>query len=288
MIALLAVILLLYILPFFFPREAHPPVVELLPAAKPGAAAEGRVSQYEGVADDKATVEIDKPPVRLFHFDPNTITAEQWRQLGLRERTITTILNFIGKGGRFYQPADLKKIYGLRESEFERLRSYIQIPDDKRDSKYNAGQREDGARNPFKERGNAVVNAVDINAAGLEAFIALPGIGNTLAARIISFREKLGGFYAVEQVQETYGLPDSTFQKIRPLLVMGDSAVRKININTAGLEALKSHPYIRWQLASVIVQYRQQHGLFKSLDDIRKLVPVSAGVYQKILPYLEM
>ena len=59
---------------------------------------------------------------------------------------------------------------------------------------------------------------IDVNTADTSAFISLPGIGSKLAARIVTFREKLGGFYSVEQIGETYGLPDSTFQKIKQWL----------------------------------------------------------------------
>ena len=59
---------------------------------------------------------------------------------------------------------------------------------------------------------------VNINTADTSAFIALPGIGNKLALRIVNFRDKLGGFYSIDQIGETYGLPDSVFRKIKPIL----------------------------------------------------------------------
>ena len=37
----------------------------------------------------------------LFYFDPNTANALQWKQLGLRDKTIQTILNYRNKGGFF-------------------------------------------------------------------------------------------------------------------------------------------------------------------------------------------
>ncbi len=63
----------------------------------------------------------------LFYFDPNTIATDEWKKLGLKEKTIHTIQNFLSKGGHFYKPDDLKKIYGLYPDEFERLFPYIQI-----------------------------------------------------------------------------------------------------------------------------------------------------------------
>ena len=107
-----------------------------------------------------------------------------------------------------------------------------------------------------------------VNEADTTAFIALPGIGTKLATRIISFREKLGGFYSVDQVGETYGLSDSSFQKIRPYLVNA-GVVRLMDLNAVTAEELKDHPYFRWALARAIVAYRNQHGPFKDLSELK-------------------
>ena len=127
---------------------------------------------------------------------------------------------------------------------------------------------------------------IDINLADTSAWIALPGIGSKLAARIVSFREKLGGFYAISQVAETFGLADSTFQKIRSWLKLDPPVLRKRNINTATLEELKAHPYIRFTLARPIVAFRSEHGPFTKLEDIKKVMAVTEEIYSKISPYL--
>ncbi|MBO9571783.1 MAG: helix-hairpin-helix domain-containing protein, partial [Chitinophagaceae bacterium] len=61
---------------------------------------------------------------------------------------------------------------------------------------------------------------IDINTADTTAFISLPGIGSKLANRIVSFRSKLGGFNSVEQIRQVYGLRDSVFQLIYPMLTV--------------------------------------------------------------------
>ncbi len=92
--------------------------------------------------------------------------------------------------------------------------------------------------------------------------------------------------YSVSQVAETYGVPDSTFQKIRPQLQCNNAAVKKININEANVDELKSHPYIKYALANVIINYRKQHGNFKSIEDIRQIDIITEEVFKKIAPYL--
>jgi competence ComEA-like helix-hairpin-helix protein len=96
----------------------------------------------------------------------------------------------------------------------------------------------------------------------------------------------LGGFYDVNQVAETFGLPDSTFQKIKSRLVLTNSAVKNININTALLDDMKVHPYIRYSMANAIIQYRAQHGNFSSIADIKKIMLVTDEIYKKVEPYI--
>ena len=118
--------------------------------------------------------------------------------------------------------------------------------------------------------------------------IALPGIGSKLAQRIITFRDKLGGFYKIEQVAETFALPDSTFQKIKNRLLLANTALKQININTATLDELKSHPYLRYAIANAIVQYRAQHGNFNSISDLKKMALVTDELFTKAAPYLKI
>src|SRR5687767_7242716 len=158
----------------------------------------------------------------LFYFDPNTITTSGWKRLGLRHKTIQTIEKYLSKGGHFYKPGDLQKIYSLKTEEYERLEPYIRI-----ESKTSSANEHFVSSKPKDESQASKTHAaryssIDINAADTSAFISLPGIGSKLALRIVNFRDKLGGFYSVDQVGETYGLPDSTFQKIKQWLKLDD------------------------------------------------------------------
>ena len=224
----------------------------------------------------------------LSYFDPNTITVSEWKRLGLRDKTIKTIENYRSKGGRFYKPEDLQRIYGLHDDEYERLKPYIKI--ESNGSKTNEGFVSSEPKNEIQPAKiyAARYSVIDVNNADTTAFISLPGIGSKLAARIITFREKLGGFYSIDQIGETYGLPDSTFQNIKQWLKLDNPSVKKININTATLDEMKVHPYIKYNLANPIVAYRNEHGAFSKIEDIKKVVTVTDEIYKKIEPYLSL
>ncbi|MFN8252213.1 MAG: helix-hairpin-helix domain-containing protein [Ferruginibacter sp.] len=218
----------------------------------------------------------------MFYFDPNTATASDWQRLGVRDKTIATIEKYVARGGHFYKPEDIGKIWGLHKDEVERLLPWVRIvPRDNGFAKsYNQNAGTETVKRPPA--------AIDINTADTSAFIALPGIGSKLASRIISFREKLGGFYSIDQLGETYGLADSVFQRIKDRLSAGPATVKQFNINTASADELRQHPYIRFNLANAIVQYRNQHGNFSSVEEIKKIMLVTEEIYSKAAPYLKV
>ncbi len=222
----------------------------------------------------------------LFNFDPNTLREEGWQQLGLREKTIKTILNYLSKGGKFRKPEDLQRVYGLFPDEYERLRPYIRIGEVTSSPLPAWTNEKRDFEKPAKVTADTRRVIVEINTADTSALIALPGIGSKLAQRIISFREKLGGFYSVKQVAETFGLADSVFRKIEPLLKLEVKTWRKININTATAEELKVHPYLKWNVINALLAYRKEHGSFRNTDELKQVMAVTDEIYGRIAPYL--
>lgn len=254
------------------------------------------VSEHRGYDDNEAialqydpskTNSDNKPAGELFYFDPNTLSKEGWQKLGLREKTIKTIENYLNKGGHFRKPEDLQRVYGLRKNEYERLAPFIKIQlelKEKTEESFAAKTRSTENYVPVKLSYRSL--SIDINSADTSAFITLPGIGSKLASRIVNFRDKLGGFYSIDQVRETFGLPDSTFQRIKENLTLKTNTIKKININTVTTDELKSHPYIKWNIANTVIAYRNEHGGFSNIEDIKKIMTITDDVYKKIAPYL--
>ena len=85
---------------------------------------------------------------------------------------------------------------------------------------------------------------------------------------------------------ETFALPDSVFHEIKSSLTLANPMVKQLNINIAGIDEMKSHPYVRYVLANAIVQYRAQHGNFSVISDIKKIMILTEDIYNKLAPYL--
>ena len=214
----------------------------------------------------------------LFDFDPNLISIENWEQLGVTKKTALTIQKYISKGGKFREPQDLKKIWGIPESLAYQLMPYVKIKEEKKslvNSQFQQNQKQ-----------KLSAELIDLNQADSSALEKLSGIGPKLSQRIISYREKLGGFYSIEQLHEVWGLQDSILEKISNKIEIQSKSLRKININLADFNQLKSHPYIGYKTASAILNYRNQHGMFQNIEEIQKIVLIDEKIYSKIVHYL--
>lgn len=128
---------------------------------------------------------------------------------------------------------------------------------------------------------------IDLNAADTSDLKKLYGIGSGYANRIVNYREVLGGFIDLDQLNEVYGLQKETIDQIQPYLYLGEITEEKLNINEATVDELKMHPYIEWKVANSIVQIRNNYGKFASIEGIKKSKLMDEELFEKIKPYIE-
>ncbi|HXH18358.1 MAG TPA: helix-hairpin-helix domain-containing protein [Chitinophagales bacterium] len=235
----------------------------------------------------------------LFSFDPNEITEAEWRKLGVNEKTARTIINYRGKGGYFDEKQDLLRIYGFDTAQYELLEPYMVLdqeeeakaamdPFDKtvfskpREKKQK--EKISYAKKP-EHQPKEIIN-VELNSADTAELVKVRGIGPTLSKRIIKYRNKLGGFVNVEQLLEVYGMDSTWFEIMKPSLSVNSTLISKIDINHVLQEELEKHPYFGKNIAKAIVNYRQQHGFFRSADDLKKIYLIDEKNIKKIEPYI--
>lgn len=228
--------------------------------------------------------------VELFVFDPNEIGEKEWEKLGVASFLAKRIENFKSKAGKFKYKEDLQKIYDFPPQTYQKLADYINLPskNEKFDAKTNDQQ---NLANNEKSKFDAPANnyakkeafVFDLNQADTFALKQVKGIGKTLSERIVSFREKLGGFYSLEQLNEVYGIsPDAIIELKKYARLNNNLGIRKININTDNIK----HPYLPYSVVKVINNYRKQHGNFGKAEDLLKTKVIDEKTLEKISPYL--
>lgn len=278
---LVIIAFLFFILPYLYPAIIKPKqlsVKQVIYTPKPHD--QSNKKSYPAEQYFNSTDKEGDSLLRLFYFDPNTATSEEWIALGVKEKTAQTIIRYRLKGGKFRLPVDLKKIWGLSAQIADRLIPYVRIKPQVHEEDSKISVEKPVYANPYP------AIKIDINIASHEEWEKLKGIGPATSARIIKFREKLGGFISVEQIGETYGLQDSVFQMIRPSLIIHNNSIKKININYATIEELGRHPYIKHKTAKSIIAYRDQNGPYKVVSDLQKIESITSEEYKKMEIYL--
>lgn len=235
--------------------------------------------------------------VRLFKFDPNGLPVEQWVLLGLSERQAGAIHRYEARGGRFRTKADLARMHVVDPELYAQWEPYIQLPD-----RVERGRRAKDGEYPTRRDSTAWKSGrngegpsrkswtVELNTADSAALVTVNGIGPAFARSIIRYRARLGGFISLEQLAEVPILRDKpdALEQIRPKLELDPAAVVLLPINTCTVDELGRHPYMNWKVAKALIAYRQQHGPFRTVDDISDCVLVTDSLKERMRPYLSV
>lgn len=270
------ILLLLWWAPFLYRTFIFKPKVTDLQAYEKEIRAFLASEQRE---DDKPLI-VQATVFNGFPFDPNALTAEQGQLLGLSERQVRMIQNYVAKGGRFRKKDDLAKIYSITEADFQRLAPYIRLADTPRVTM----QRSSGLG---IRQAPAKTLLIELNATDSLELQELRGIGPVFASRIVRFRDLLGGFYDKGQLLEVYGMDAERFKQIEKHVYADSTKIVKIDMNKVDYATLNKHPWISARQARVIINYRQQHGNYRKADDLLGIEVINEEFLRKIVPYLK-
>lgn len=246
--------------------------------------------------------DFTKKSYKSFPFDPNTVSISQLEELGLPKFIAERVEKYRNKGGKFRNKEDFARIYGLLPETYERLEPYITLPSAENESLHTPqaeiADLNKNSENYIENKGfdvkttevnqkfsNKLPTRFDLNTADTTILKSIKGIGSGYAKRIIKYRELLGGFVNPEQIRETYGLPPETADEILKFSFV-KGGFRKIKINQVSLSEFR-HPYLKYFQVKAIIAYRDQHGVFKSSEDLKQIKILEPEVIEKILPYIE-
>ena len=209
----------------------------------------------------------DKPKrieVVLAAFDPNSADSIEFLQRGLPPFIAHTILQYRRAGGKFRTADDFSRVYGLSSEKFNMLKPYIQISEAfrrKQDTLHFIKKAEKDTLAVYKYPEGTLV---DLNEADTTELKKIPGIGSGIARMIVAYRKRLGGFYDMAQLKEVNYVDEDMLRWFK----LGNAPIHRINANKAGLDKLRSHPYMNFYQAKVIIEYRRKKGKLKSLSQL--------------------
>jgi len=168
---------------------------------------------------------------------------------------------------------------------------YNDVPEVHGQKSYHASLSAPRSTQPQQERRSSAGTyrqaKIDLNRCDSADLDKLPGIGPVLSARIIKYRNLLGGYSTVEQLREVYGLRDSTFMLISGRVSADSALLRKININTAVFSELLRHPYLDKHDVQAIMKYRELKGRAEGISELIVNGILPGDKASRVSPYLD-
>lgn len=224
---------------------------------------------------EKARAALDTITVRLVPFDPNKTDSSGFVHLGLKPWMARSVCRYVEKGGRFRKAEDFRKVYGMTDSLWLVLEPYIVIAQDSvQQCRYVSRKRD---------------TVLQVNLADTAELQMIRGIGGFTARQIVEYRERLGGYVSSEQIREVPYLRNA--DSIIPHLATDTLRTRMLAVNRRSTGVLARHPYLTFEQAKAISEYRHRRGAIRSAEQLLKLKQDKETVFteediKKIMPYL--
>lgn len=248
-------------------------------------------------------------------FDPNTIDSISLLKYGLGSVQIHSLMSYRRHKGTFDRPLAVSRLYNWSDEDVEKVLPYMVISDkykktyhyreqyeaerkmeyeregkryekqESRDVSQKAKDEKDGYERKYDVSNKfSALTRVDINTADTTLLRRVPGVGSAIANSIVNLREKLGGFYSVEQLGKIGYLSPELYKWFE---VRAEVKLRTIDINRASFQVLNAHPYISYNQARDLMEYRRLYGNIKDREGL-----VGSGIFKKeeverLEPYLE-
>lgn len=216
--------------------------------------------------------------LKLFHFNPNNTSDEEFKKLGLTEKQIKTINNYLNKGGKFHIKDDFRKIYGIRNQQFLLLKPYILLPSQKPTS--------------TKTDKKIIFNTdsmfvFDPNTATEEEFLSL-GFSKKQISTIKNYLKKIGSFKITEDFKKVYGISEKQFNRVAPYIniKIKEQAIEKeikitLDLNSATIEELIKIKGIGTYTAKAIIKYRKKLGGFVNTSQLLEINKLNKDYYNE-------
>jgi DNA uptake protein ComE-like DNA-binding protein len=225
---------------------------------------------------------------KIYPFNPNFISDYKGYKLGMSETQIDKLHQFRKQNKYVNSNAEFQKLTGVSNEWMKQYAPYFKFPDwvTNKTSKNYQSKYENTYQKFDKKESKIVVQ--DLNTANQVELEKAYMIGEKLALKIISERDKFGSFASMEQLGFIWGIsPEAIADLNKKFQIKSSGNLKKININTSTIKELQQFPYFNYTIAKNIVTFRSMNGDFKSSEDLTNVKQFPLEKLKIIALYLE-
>ncbi|SMG21314.1 competence protein ComEA helix-hairpin-helix repeat region [Marivirga sericea] len=289
-IILILLMIIILAIPFIskslYSFYAHP-----LPTQQDKALLDSLLSELEDATIIKKEIGNEE---NFKHFDLNKSKVPHLIKAGFPEYLAERIVKYRNKVSPFESKEELLKIYGIDSSFYAKIYPYMSVTKVPSESHFELPEENSKPSQYQLDKIPKLTNEkliqiqIDINKADSLQLQEIHGIGPAFSSRIIKYREYLGGFHSIQQLDEVYGLQKQNLDSLKKHVHLSTKELhlKQLNINQLSTDSLVKHPYISYKKANILVNYRKQHGKFKSVSDLLSIKILDSSWVNKVKPYI--
>lgn len=236
---------------------------------------------HQSVVDSLKSQSYNVKPT-IYPFNPNFITDFKGYKLGMSVAEIDRLLAYRKQNKFVNSAAEFQAVTKVSDSLLNAISPYFKFPDWVNNKKeYTTSTAKPAFNKPEK------IVVVDINQATKADLMKVYGIGDKISDRILDYKNKLGAFVSMEQLDDVWGLSPEVIAKLNQNFeVKSTAGIQKININNASIKELSQFPFFKYALAKEIVVFRSMNGDIKT-EDLSKIKGFPVDKIKIIALYLE-
>ncbi len=230
----------------------------------------------------KLAASADKT-VKIIPFNPNLITDYKGYTLGMSPEEIDRLHAYRIQDKWVNSSEEFQQITKISDSLLQKISPYFKFPD------WVTSKNSRSRVNVSNSVKKAFGDKIDLNTATAEDLMMLKGIGEVLSVRIVNYRNKIGGFVDDLQLKDIYGLNYELREEIQSYYtVKSPPEIKIFRINQASVLELSSIPYINYELAREIVNYRLLHEKISSFEELANIKEFPSEKIERIALYLSV
>lgn len=231
-----------------------------------------------------------KGAAKIYPFNPNFITDYKGYTLGMSVTEIDRLHAYRATGKYVNSIEEFQRVTEVSDSLIAVISPYFKFPEWTDKSKQSLVNRQESAveRSASVSLDIPTPGVGDLNLVTAEELRKISGIGEILSARIVKFRDRLGGFLIDEQLYDVYGLEsDVAKTTLAHFKVIGPPKIEKISVTWASYNELRNVLYINDKFAKSIIEYRKLNTI-NSLAELKNLEGFPEGRFERLELYLSL
>lgn len=240
-----------------------------------------QIVKQQAYVDSLRLDALERKKPKRYPFNPNFISDYKAYTLGLTAAQFDRLSRYRSKNKWINSLKDFKVVTKASDSLMAIIGPLFKFPDWVVKSS-SSPQKTSSLALSYKDK-------IDLNVATSAQLQQVRGIGPALSARIISYKDKLGGFSVDKQLLSVWGLSERVVASVlAAFTVKTPKQIHQISVNTASASDIATISGISYDLAKQIWEFRVLRQKIVSLSELQKIEGMTASKYALIELYLHV